>query len=95
MRCGEHFGDGRVCNKLAGHPPEDGHGGPRVRGPKKKSEPQPQAEYRCYCCGDALGPVFALVSYTADVDRVFLMKPEHAVFAEAKIITLVQVAKIP
>ncbi len=38
--------------------------------------------FRCYCCGEALGPSFVLVSYNQDADRAFLMKPEHANRAE-------------
>jgi hypothetical protein len=34
--------------------------------------------YKCYCCGEPLGDAFVLVSYDKEVDRVFLMKPEHA-----------------
>lgn len=32
---------------------------------------------RCYCCGEALGARFALVSMSDSADRVFVMLPEH------------------
>lgn len=42
--------------------------------------------YKCYCCGEPLGQTFVLVSYDKEVDRVFLMKPEHADKAEKQTI---------
>ena len=48
--------------------------------------------YKCYCCGEQLGDTFVLVSYAKDVDRVFLIKPEHADRAEEQtILTFVKV----
>jgi len=37
---------------------------------------------RCYCCGERIGNAFVLVSHGNSVDRVFVMKPEHADKAE-------------
>jgi len=32
---------------------------------------------RCYCCGEQIHKTFALISYSNNVDRAFLFKPEH------------------
>lgn len=35
-------------------------------------------KFQCYCCGDEVGEVIALVTMSeSSVDRVFVMKPEH------------------
>lgn len=38
---------------------------------------------RCYCCGNAIGDEVALVTMSADIDRVFVMLPECAPKADA------------
>ena len=32
---------------------------------------------RCYCCGDAIGGTFAIVSLSEETDRVFVVEPLH------------------
>lgn len=35
-------------------------------------------DLRCYCCGDAIGVEFDIVSMGRSVDRVFIMKSDHS-----------------
>ena len=37
----------------------------------------------CYCCGEAVGERFALVSMNAQTERMFVMKADHANRADA------------
>jgi hypothetical protein len=45
---------------------------------------------RCYCCGEPLGARVALVTYSEDADRVFVMLPDHAKRVDSAQIEIVQ-----
>lgn len=45
---------------------------------------------RCYCCGKRVDDRFTLVGMRKDTDRVFVMRPDCAVAAEAEVKVEVQ-----
>lgn len=47
----------------------------------------------CYCCGEKLGAMIALVSGKDETDRVFLMMPDHVERIADDTYTVVLVAR--
>ena len=51
-----------------------------------------QVPFRCYCCGEPLGCVFALVTMSGGSDRAFTFSAKHSDRADAA--TVVRVERV-
>jgi hypothetical protein len=49
-----------------------------AKAPQAKRNSAKRIQFRCYCCGGAIGARVALVTMQETCDRVFIMSPEHA-----------------
>ena len=50
--------------------------------------------FRCYCCGEPLGSVFALVTMGDSTDRAFVTTVKHADRADDATVVVVRVERV-